>query len=110
MDLGIYLKFFNLLEDECSQLDIKIIMMLAEKDSKVENENQQKQIDAYKELLQLEKRIGSISNQIQFLSDAIHVQIMNTPENEALVREIYSETLNKLHVELNEKVCFSYKF
>ena len=48
-----------------------------------------------------------------FLNDAIHVQILNNPENEMLLRNLYTNRLEELHKELQDKVflfkqfCFS---
>ena len=64
-------------------------------------------------LNQSKKSIAKLNDEIQFLNDAIHVQILNNPENEMLLRNLYTNRLEELHKELQDKVflfkqfCFS---
>ena len=61
----------------------------------------------------VETSIAKLNDEIQFLNDAIHVQILNNPENEMLLRNLYTNRLEELHKELQDKVilfkqfCFS---
>ena len=61
----------------------------------------------------VERSIAKLNDEIQFLNDAIHVQILNNPENEMLLRNLYTNRLEELHKELQDKVflfkqfCFS---
>ena len=41
--------------------------------------------------------ISKSSDEIQFLHDAIQVQILNNPENEMLLRNVYARHLEELH-------------
>ena len=60
----------------------------------------------------VETSIAKLNDEIQFLNDAIHVQILNNPENEMLLRNLYTIRL-ELHKKLQDKVflfkqfCFS---
>ena len=113
ISLGVFHKFFKMLEDECSVLDIKIAEKLAEKEEGAGNENFQSFIELVEKMSRVETSIAKLNNEIQFLNDAIHVQILNNPENEMLLRNLYTNRLEELHKELQDKVilfkqfCFS---
>ena len=102
-----------MLEDECSVLDIKIAEKLAEKEEGAGNENFQSFIELVEKMSRVETSIAKLNDEIQFLNDAIHVQILNNPENEMLLRNLYTNRLEELHKELQDKVflfkqlCFS---
>ena len=113
ISLGVFHKFFKMLEDECSVLDIKIAEKLAEKEEGAGNENFQSFIELVEKMSRVETSIAKLNDEIQFLNDAIHVQILNNPENEMLLRNLYTNRLEELHKELQDKVflfkqlCFS---
>ena len=101
-----------MLEDKCSVLDIKTAEKFAEKEEGAGNENFQSFIELVEKMSRVETSIAKL-NEIQFLNDAIHVQILNNPENEMLLRNLYTNRLEELHKELQDKVilfkqfCFS---
>ena len=70
-----------MLEDECSVLDIKISKKLAEKEEGAGNEDVQSFIESVGKMSCLETSIAKLNDEIQFLEDAIHVQILNNTEN-----------------------------
>ena len=113
ISLGVFHKFFKMLEDECSVLDIEIAEKLAEKEEGAGNENFQSFIELVEKMSRVETSIAKLNDEIQFLNDAIHVQILNNPENEMLLRNLYTNRLEELHKELQDKVflfkqfCFS---
>ena len=113
ISLGVFHKFFKMLEDECSVLDIKIAEKLAEKEEGAGNENFQSFIELVEKMSRVETSIAKLNDEIQFLNDAIHVQILNNPENEMLLRNLYTNRLEELQKELQDKVilfkqfCFS---
>ena len=113
ISLGVFHKFFKMLEDEWSVLDIKIAEKLAEKEEGAGNENFQSFIELVEKMSRVETSIAKLNDEIQFLNDAIHVQILNNPENEMLLRNLYTNRLEELHKELQDKVflfkqlCFS---
>ena len=61
----------------------------------------------------VERSVAKLNDEIQFLNDAIHVQVLNDPENEMLLINLYTNHLEELHKELQDKVflfkqfCFS---
>ena len=58
----------------------------------------------------VETSIAKLNDEIQFLNDAIHVQILNNPENEMLLRNLYTNRLEELHKELQDKVFLFKQF
>ena len=96
--------FFKMLEDESSVLDIKIAEKLAEKEEGAGIENFQSFIESVKKMSRVETSIVKLSDEIRFLSDAIHVQILNNPDNEMFQRNLYTKRLEELHKKLQDKV------
>ena len=100
-------------EDECSVLDIKIAEKLAKKEEGAENKNFQSFIELVEKMSRVETSIAKLNDEIKFLDDAIHVQILNNPKNEMFLRNLYTNRLEGLHEELQDKVflfkqfCFS---
>ena len=86
ISLGVFHKFFKMLEDECSVLDIKIAGKLAEKEVRAGNGNFQSFIELVEKMSRVETSIAKLNDEIQFLNNAIHAQILNNPENEMLLR------------------------
>ena len=108
--------FHNLcktLEDECSVLDIKIAEKLAKKEQGAGNKKFQSFIESVDKMSRLKRSIAKLNDEIQFLNYAIHVQILNNPENEMMLRNFYTNRFEELHKELQDKVflfkqfCFS---
>ena len=91
-----------MLEDEYSVLDIKVAEKLAEKEEGAGNENFQSFIELVEKMSRVETSIAKLNDEIQFLNDAIHVQILNNPENEMLLRNLYTNRLEELHKELQD--------
>ena len=94
ISLGVFHKFFKMLEDEWSVLDIKIAEKLAEKEEGAGNENFQSFIELVEKMSRVETSIAKLNYEIQFLNDAIHVQILTNPENEMLLRYLYTNRLD----------------
>ena len=113
ISLGVFHKIFKMLEDECSVLDIKITEKLREKKEGAGNENFQSFIESVEKMSCVETSVAKLNDEIQFLNDAIHVQVLNDPENEMLLINLYTNHLEELHKELQDKVflfkqfCFS---
>ena len=112
ISLGEFRKFFKMLDDECSVLDFKIAEKLAEKEEGAGNENFQSFIELVEKMSLVETSIAKLNDEIQFLNDAIHVQILNNPENEMLLRNLYTNRLEELHIIqdrefLFKQFCFS---
>ena len=90
-----------MVEDEWFLLEIKNDEKLAEKKKTAGNENFQgfkkKTKQKVKKMSRVQTSISKSSDEIQFLSDAIQVQILNNPENEMLLRNVYARRLEELH-------------
>ena len=110
ISLGVFHKFFKMLEDKCSVLDIKIAEKLAEKEEGAGNENFQSFIELVEKMSRVETSIAKLNDEIQFLNDAIHVQILNNPENEMLLKNLYTNRLEELHKKLQDKVFLFKQF
>ena len=50
-----------------------------------------------KKMSRVQTSISKSSDEIQFLNDAMQVQILNNPENEILLRNVYARRLEELH-------------
>ena len=85
-----------MLDDECSVLDFKIAEKLAEKEESAGNENFQRFIESVEKMSHVETMIAKLNDEIKFLNDPIHVQILNNPENELLLRNLYTNRLEEL--------------
>ena len=104
ISLGVFHKFFKILEDECSVLDLKIAEKLAEKEEGAGNEKFQRFIESVEKMSRVETMIAKLNDGIKFLNDAIQFQILNNPENEILLRNLYTNRLEELLKELQDKV------
>ena len=75
ISLGVFHKFFKMLEDECSVLDIKIAEKLAENKEGAGNENFPSFIESVKKMSHVQTSMAKLNDELQFLNDAIHVQL-----------------------------------
>ena len=57
ISLGVFHKFFKMLEDECYVLDIKIAEKLAEKEERAGNENFQSFIESVEKMSRVSKQV-----------------------------------------------------
>ena len=57
ISLGVFHKFFKMLEDECYVLDIKIAEKLAEKEERAGNENFQSFIESVEKMSRMSKQV-----------------------------------------------------
>ena len=106
ISLGVFHKFFKMLAEKCSVLDLKIAEKLAEKEEDAGNENFQSFIELVQKMSSVETSIAKLNDEIQFLNDAIHVQILNNPENEMLLRNLYTNRLEELHIIQDKEFLF----
>ena len=93
-----------MLGDECSVLDIKIAGKFAEKEESTGKLKPQSSIESGEKMSRVETSIAKLSDEKQFLNDAIHTQILNNTENEMLLRNLYTNRLKGLHDEFQDKV------
>lgn len=107
ISLGLYQKFYNMMEDERFQLDVKLATEIAKINKNVNaDSNYQEFIAKCQEYANLESDIGKISDELQVLNDAIYLQILNNPDHEDMIKQIYDGRLLELQTDLNEKVKF----
>ena len=93
-----FYKFFKLFEDEWFLLEIQNDEKLAEKKKTAGNKNFQGfKKKKVKKMSRVQTSISKSSDEIQFLNDAMQVQILNNPENEILLRNVYARRLEELH-------------
>ena len=95
-----------MLEDECSVLDIKVAEKFAKKEEGAGNENFQSFIESVEKMSLPETSISKLSDEIQFLNEAMqcNVQTLNNPEYEMLLKKLYTNRLEELRKELQDKV------
>ena len=79
---------------------------MAEKEEGARNENFQSFIELVEKMSRVETSIAKLNDEIQFLNDAIHVQILNNPENEMLLRNLYTNRLEELHIIQDKEFLF----
>ena len=77
ISLRVFHKIFKMLEDECSVLHIKIAEKLTEKKEGAGNENFQSFIESAKKMSRVETSIAKLNDELQFLNDAIYVQLQD---------------------------------
>ena len=67
ISLGVFHKFFKMLEDRCSVLDIKIAEKFAEKEEGAGNENFQSFIELVEKKSLVETSLAKLNDEINFL-------------------------------------------
>ena len=92
-----------MLENNCSDIDLQIAKLL-DKD-KYQNEGFQQYTVAVKKLVSLETEISKLKDEVQFLTDAIQIQVLHNPDNADIIKNLYQERLGELQNEMDEKVC-----
>ena len=103
ISLGSYLKFFNMLEDECHILGCQLTCHNSKGNN---NEEFKKYIEVRKTVTDLEKDVADIQNTIALINNAISVAIMESADNDKNIKEIYEPRLNHYVKKRNEKVWF----
>ena len=77
---------------------------MAEKEEGAGNEKFQRFIESVEKMSRVETMIAKLNDGIKFLNDAIQFQILNNPENEILLRNVYTNRLEEVLKELQDKV------
>ena len=77
---------------------------MAEKEEGARNEKFQRFIESVEKMSHVETMIAKLNDGIKFLNDATQFQILNNPENEVLLRNLYTNRLEELLKELQDKV------
>ena len=93
------------MEDECFQIDVKLATEIAKTNKNVNlNSNYQEFFDKCQEYAHLENSIGKLSDELQFLNDAICLQTLNNPNHEDMIIKMYDDRLSQLQIDLNQNV------
>ena len=103
ISLGTFLKFFNILEAKCYQLDFQLAAL-----SGCGNGLSQEQVDsmirAFEEIRQLQKEIQDVENTITLVYQAIAENISRNAENEEQIKATYEPRLVYLSKKIETKV------
>ena len=98
------MKFFNLLEDTCHQIDVKIAGHLALQNKTIDKSAFDEYISQQREIRQLEYIISDLSEKIDLVHDAIATNLIRTPEKEEDIRNMYTPRLKHLQDKKDVKV------
>nr|XP_047123398.1 uncharacterized protein LOC124806476 isoform X2 [Hydra vulgaris] len=109
ISLGIYLKFFNMLEDGCHLLDVKIAAKMCMTNQTVNNRNFDEYIALQLKIYEGEKVINEYCEKITLIHEAMAIHVLPSPENKEIICEIfqprvahYMEKKNAKLIELEE--------
>ena len=80
-----------MLEDECRQLDLKLI-------------SKDNYITSCQQLHKIQSSIEKLSEQVCYLNNAIITHVSHQPQNEELIKSLYQKRINELETSINEKV------
>ena len=92
-----------MLEDDWFQIDIRLAPEIAKRRSNEcasINNTFKEYVDKCADLADLDIRIGRISDEIQFINDAIQIQLLHNPDVEAMIKQMYANRLMELQTEL----------
>ena len=93
-----------MMEDECFQVDIKLATEMVKKQNNSANISYKEFVEKCQQYADLSDTIAKISDELRFLNDAIHIQVLNNPDNEVYIKEIYADRLQELETSLQIKV------
>ena len=96
-----------MLEDECFQINIRLASEIAKKNSKEcasINNTFKEYVHKCTDSADLDIQIGKISDEIRFINDEIQIQLLQNPDVEAMIKQIYANRLMELQTELTKKV------
>ena len=79
ISLGTFLKLFNLLEQDCLILDVKLVGQNALKDKSISQSEYDEHVEAYKNMREIEKTIESCEEKINLVIEAIALNVFCTP-------------------------------
>nr|XP_047129350.1 uncharacterized protein LOC124809337 [Hydra vulgaris] len=101
--LGIFLKFFNLLEKESHLLDIKLAGVLAIHDKRIDLSEYDDYVEKQVEIFQLKYSIEDINNKILLIQDACVIEVIHNPENSENIKVMYKDRIALLESKRTEK-------
>ena len=102
--MGTYLKFFTMLEDSCRILDFKLIVLFAIPTRKIDETRFDGLVETQRKVIELESSAKQFQEKIDLVFDVISAAIIQDPENEVNIKQIYQPILDHLHSKMQEKV------
>nr|XP_047131745.1 uncharacterized protein LOC124810629 isoform X1 [Hydra vulgaris]XP_047131746.1 uncharacterized protein LOC124810629 isoform X1 [Hydra vulgaris]XP_047131747.1 uncharacterized protein LOC124810629 isoform X1 [Hydra vulgaris] len=104
ISLGIYLKFFNMLEDGCHLIDIKIAAKMCLKNQTVNNKSFDEYIVIQLRIYEKEKAISEYCEKITLIHEAMSIQVLRSPENKEYLYEIFHPRVVHFMKKKNAKI------
>ena len=104
ISLGTYLKFFNLLEDHCDILDMKILAELELKNKTCQNIDIAANIKKLREIKELEFQAQDLHEKICLVQEAIKMQMLKGEKTETEIRAVFEPRIEFFQTLLNTKV------
>ncbi|XP_047133795.2 uncharacterized protein LOC124811881 [Hydra vulgaris] len=89
ISFGIYLKNFNMLEDSCHIIDIKIAAKMCLKNQTVNNKSFDEYLALQLKIYEQEKVIAEYCEKITLIHDAMTIQVLCSPENGEYLYEVF---------------------
>ena len=106
ISLGSYLKFFNLLEDSCHMLDVKLAGEMAMKDQSINRIQFNEYITSQHRIRDLENIINNYNEKINLIYNAVSINILKNPEKAEEIKNVYHQRLTYLEQKKHDKVSF----
>ncbi|XP_057310202.1 uncharacterized protein LOC130648181 [Hydractinia symbiolongicarpus] len=103
ISLGTFLKFFNMLESECMNLDIKLAASTAVSKSKNKILSFNDSIAICNKIKDCEKTAKDCEEKIGLIHEAIALNILKKPETEQHIKDIYEPRIDFLQRKMTEK-------
>ena len=107
--LGVYLKFFNMFEEEAHEVDIMMAASLKNKNCLL-SQPYQDYILKQQKILNLKRCIDKLDDQIQLVNDTVAIAILNNEDCVENIQSLYIPQLNLLNETKMEKVKIVIKF
>ena len=106
ISLGIYLKFFIMLEDECHLIDIKLAGELALRNKNIGKAKFDKFISMHVQSSLLNSVIRDCLEKIALLQDTVGIKVLCDPERAEDILKIYQPRILYYELRKNKKVLF----
>ncbi|XP_065656336.1 uncharacterized protein LOC136081893 [Hydra vulgaris] len=103
ISLGIFLKFFIMLEDECQLIDIKLAGELALSSKTIDKAEFDKFISMHVQSSLLNSVITDCIEKIALLQDTVGIQVLRNPERAEDILKIYKPRILYYELRKNEK-------
>ncbi|XP_065672288.1 uncharacterized protein LOC124815234 [Hydra vulgaris] len=104
ISLGTYLKFFNMFEDECHLIDIKLAGELALKNNIIGKADFDKYVNMHVQSNFVKCVIEDCDNKIALLQDTISLKVICEPDKTEEIRNIYTPRIVYYDLIKNDKI------